>query len=155
MRRFSLILLLISSASLAWPDGLSPKPQLLLQQEGRDAKLTIVLGEKWKTYSTRPQKVGVPPSGVLASGVPPKLDWSRSSNLKDARAVFPMPEKLSTLGTSFWGYRNLLILPIKIEPKDKRRAVRLRLTLSYVICDTICVPLEEKLTLILPPNDKV
>lgn len=151
MRIFLPLLFFLSlvTAAGAWPSHLPPKPPLWLEKggaaQGAQAVIKLKLGKKWKTYANQSN----------GEGIPPQFDWSGSQNLKKAQVIFPTPEKLSTLGVPFLGYSNFLALPIKVEAKDKTRKVLLRLKLSYAICDRVCVPLEEQLTLTLSPNNKI
>jgi DsbC/DsbD-like thiol-disulfide interchange protein len=42
------------------------------------------------------------------------------------------------------GYRNKVLFPLRIEPKDANAPVVLRLALDYAICEKVCIPVQAK-----------
>ena len=108
--------------------------------------VTIRLQDDWKTYWREPWE----------SGLPPLLDWSGSSNLKSAQALWPAPERFDDPGGSYLGYQDELVLPIALQAENKDQPVRAELLLRYAVCREICIPLEERLTWVLSPaGDRV
>lgn len=144
--KLNLALLLIASIVIYKPAQAAkkfpPLPNLSFTQAAKNqVELKINLGNSWKTYGKNPG----------ATGIAPKFDWSKSVNLKNAVVDFPTPKRHKVFGGTLLGYRNKLILPIFITAKDKDKPVQLNLKLFYAVCDRVCVPLEEQLTLTLSP----
>lgn len=101
------------------------------------AGIEFALEPGWKTYWRHPGE----------AGVPPQLDWAGSTNLANARVLYPAPGRMQDAG--FWslGYKTSVVLPVEITPKDPGQPVGLALTLEYGVCKDICVPVEAKLAL--------
>jgi len=87
----------------------------------------------WKTYWRTPGD----------SGVPPRFDFSKSDNVEAVTVLWPAPQSFpdGAGGTSF-GYKNQVVLPLRIVPKSPDKPVTLRMTISYAVCDKLCVPVE-------------
>lgn len=109
------------------------------------AALEIALPAEWHTYWRVPG----------TSGIPPRLDWSGSSNLRDASIVWPHPEVFESFGVRTIGYRGGVVLPVLLTPGDPEAVIDLDLTLSFGICKDICVPAEAAFTATLMPADAV
>lgn len=107
------------------------------------AGLEIRLQPGWKTYWRYPGD----------SGVPPSFNIGGSENIKSITVLWPAPERFSDgIGYSI-GYRNGVLLPLRILPRDERKPVILRLKLDYGVCDTLCVPAKANLELQLSDGD--
>ena len=108
----------------------------------RIAGLHMALAPGWKTYWRNPG----------AAGIPPRFDWSESRNVKGVRVVFPRPMVFESFGMRTIGYENQMVLPLAITTEDANRPIRLRLSLSYGVCEEICVPAQEDLALDIIPG---
>src|SRR3984885_9993511 len=112
---------------------------------GSDAKgvragVEIKLDPGWKTYWRDPGD----------SGVPPKLDFSGSDNVKSVTVLWPAPERFPDgAGGNSIGYLDHVILPLRITPQDAAKQSSLQLKLGYDICGNMCVPVESELALAL------
>jgi DsbC/DsbD-like thiol-disulfide interchange protein len=106
----------------------------------RLAGLQIDLTPGWKTYWRVPGE----------SGVPPVFDWSASANLKQAQVLFPAPVRLHDEGGEAIGYEDEVIFPVEVAASDPARPVALKLTLSFAVCQAICIPAEATLSATLP-----
>jgi len=106
------------------------------------AGIQIEIAEGWKTYWRHPG----------TSGVAPRLDWSGSDNLADAVLLFPAPRRFSDRDGDVIGYAKSVMLPVNIVAKDAGRAVELTLALEYGVCKDVCIPVQSKLSLVLPPD---
>ncbi len=120
----------------AW-DGDSRSAMRLLAGTSRDkselrAGVEIRLAPGWKTYWRYPGD----------AGVPPQFDFSASDNVQAAQVEWPAPIRFSDGEGNTIGYKDDVILPLRIVPKDPARAVLLRLKLSYAICEKLCVPVD-------------
>ena len=98
------------------------------------AGVEIRLAPGWKTYWRYPGD----------SGVPPHFDFAKSENVKSVQLSWPAPERFAEADGIIIGYRNNVLFPLSIEPKDAARPVVLRVTLDYAICEKVCIPVQAK-----------
>jgi DsbC/DsbD-like thiol-disulfide interchange protein len=98
------------------------------------AGVEIRLAPGWKTYWRYPGD----------SGVPPQFDFSKSENVKSVQVSWPAPERMVEADDIIIGYRNSVLFPLRIEPKDAGKPVVLRLALDYAICEKVCIPTQAK-----------
>jgi DsbC/DsbD-like thiol-disulfide interchange protein len=104
------------------------------------AGIEIKLDPGWKTYWRDPGD----------SGVPPKLDFSGSDNVKSVTVLWPAPERFPDgAGGNSIGYLDHVILPLRVTPQNATKQSALNLKLGYDICGNMCVPVESELTLSL------
>ncbi len=119
--------------------------QINSQTVGSDARVLragveIKLDPGWKTYWRDPGD----------SGVPPKLDFSGSDNIKSVTVLWPAPERFPDgAGGNSIGYLDHVILPLRITPQNAAKQSSLQLKLGYDICSNMCVPVESELSLAL------
>lgn len=104
------------------------------------AALHITLAPGWKTYWRAPGE----------SGIPPRLDFSGSVNLAEARAHWPVPSVIEGAGLRTIGYTGELLLPIEAVPLRAGAPVELVADIEIGICDDICVPVSLRLSADLP-----
>jgi len=96
------------------------------------AGVEIKLQPGWKTYWRYPGD----------SGVPPRFDFSGSTNVKSARVLYPAPHLFTDDGEKTLGYKNAVIFPIQVTPAEPDKPVTLRLKLDYAVCEKLCIPAE-------------
>ncbi|MFN3745884.1 MAG: protein-disulfide reductase DsbD domain-containing protein [Hyphomicrobiaceae bacterium] len=106
--------------------------------------IEIEIAEGWKTYWRNPG----------SSGVPPLFDWSSSSNLASVEVRYPAPSRYSDRDGEVIGYKGHLVLPVVARPQDPGREVTLSLGLEYGVCKDICIPVQTRLELVLPPGSE-
>jgi len=95
--------------------------------------VAIQLDAGWKTYWRT--------SGD--SGVPPRFDFSKSDNVEAVTVLWPAPTKFDDGAGGFsLGYRNQVVLPLRIVPKSTDKPVTLRADISYAVCEKLCIPVE-------------
>jgi DsbC/DsbD-like thiol-disulfide interchange protein len=105
------------------------------------AGLQIRLARGWHTYWRYPGD----------AGVPPRVDWSASTNVADVQVRWPAPERIPLEGgLGSIGYHGDIILPLQVRAKDPARAVSLRVKLDFGVCEKICIPAEAKAALEIP-----
>ncbi len=97
---------------------------------GPNAALEIELTPGWKTYWRSPGD----------AGVPPVLDFSGSSNLKNVSIGFPPPERENDGYTVSNIYSGRVVLPLTVEATDPAKAVDLAMKFDLGVCEEICVP---------------
>jgi DsbC/DsbD-like thiol-disulfide interchange protein len=88
------------------------------------------------------------------AGVPPVFTFEGSANASDIAVSYPAPIRIDEDGTEAFGYRDRVIFPIRVTPKDARRPVLLVLNVSYAVCSRICLPAkaEARLTFLPAPE---
>jgi DsbC/DsbD-like thiol-disulfide interchange protein len=107
------------------------------------AFIELALDKGWKTYWRNPGTAG---------GIPPAFDWSKSTNVATAEVLFPVPRIMSDKAGDVIGYREFVVFPVRIVPKDPKAGIVLDVTASYGICEKLCVPVEANLVLSIPPG---
>ena len=134
-------LMLVGSAQASGELSFSHAQARLFQAKTSDgvwnAGLAIKLGDGWKTYWRVPGE----------SGVPPQFDWSGSTNLKVVTIGWPAPRRYSDAAGETIGYKDEVVFPLRIEPRDGALPVELELSLFYAVCKDVCIPAEAKLAL--------
>jgi len=87
----------------------------------------------WKTYWRNPGD----------SGVPPRFDFSKSDNVEAVTVLWPAPMKFDDgAGGQSLGYKQQVVLPLRIVAKSADKPVILRAAINYAVCDKLCVPVE-------------
>lgn len=95
--------------------------------------VAIQLQPGWKTYWRTPGD----------SGVPPRFDFSKSDNVEAVTVLWPAPKKFDDgAGGTALGYKQQVVLPLRIVAKNADKPVTLRASVSYAVCDKLCVPVE-------------
>src|SRR5579863_6953040 len=95
--------------------------------------IAVQLDPGWKTYWRT--------SGD--SGVPPRFDFSKSDNVEAVTVLWPAPTKFDDgAGGISLGYRNQVVLPLRIVPKSTDKPVTLRAEINYAVCEKLCIPVE-------------
>jgi len=102
----------------------------LTQRGTQRAALRIVLAEGWKTYWRAPGD----------AGIPPRFDWSGSSNVTDVSLSWPTPKVFDLSGFRSFGYEDELVLPIEITTKRPGKPVWLQGIIEFGVCQDVCVP---------------
>src|SRR3954465_4883665 len=87
----------------------------------------------WKTYWRNPGD----------SGVPPRFDFSKSENIEAVTVLWPAPKKFDDgAGGHSLGYRDQIVLPLRIVAKHTDKPVTLRADIDYAVCEKICIPVQ-------------
>jgi len=97
--------------------------------------IAIQLQPGWKTYWRTPGD----------SGVPPRFDFSKSDNVEAVTVLWPAPMKFDDgAGGISLGYKQKVVLPLRIVAKNADKPVTLRADINYAVCDKLCVPVDAK-----------
>lgn len=104
------------------------------------AALRIKLADGWKTYWRAPGDTGLPPS----------LNLRASRNIEHVRFHWPVPDVFMDNGVRTIGYKDELILPITITPKQNGAQIDLTGELQIGVCLDICMPMRADLSVALP-----
>jgi DsbC/DsbD-like thiol-disulfide interchange protein len=87
----------------------------------------------WKTYWRTPGD----------SGVPPRFDFSKSDNVEAVTVLWPAPTKFDDgAGGHSLGYKQQVVLPLRIVAKSTDKPVTLRAEIHYAVCEKLCIPVE-------------
>jgi len=132
-----------------WYQGFNNKARLLAGHAWRNgetglyAGVDVAMPEGWKTYWRTPGDAG---------GVPPDFDWQGSDNLASATVLYPAPHRLHDKAGDVVGYKDGVLFPVLVKPKDASKPVTLHGKVSYGVCKDICIPAETDLQVVIPPD---
>ena len=104
------------------------------------AAINIKLEDGWKTYWRVP--------GI--GGIAPILNWDKSKNIKNISQIWPTPNIYYEYGLQTIGYKDELLLPLQIQPIDKKQPIHLSITIDFGICSDVCVPIQTSVEERLP-----
>ena len=102
--------------------------------------LQFELKKDWKVYWRSAGDAGYPPS----------IDWTGSSNLKNAVMHWPAPERFSILGFETLGYKKEIVFPLIINLENLNDDLSIKANVDYLACAELCIPYEAKLELFIP-----
>lgn len=105
------------------------------------AGVEIELDPGWKTYWRNPGDAG---------GVPPRLDFSKSSNVGETKVLYPAPKRLTDKSGETIGYKGFVVFPVKINPADRSKPVDVKVDFEFGVCADICIPAQAELSLTIP-----
>ena len=95
--------------------------------------IAIQLQPGWKTYWRTPGD----------SGVPPRFDFSKSENVEAVTVMWPAPMKFDDgAGGVSLGYKQQVVMPLRIVAKNADKPLTLRAEISYAVCEKLCIPVE-------------
>jgi DsbC/DsbD-like thiol-disulfide interchange protein len=132
-----------------WVQGMNNQVRLIAGLAPREGKTAIYAGVDvampggWKTYWRTPGDAG---------GVPPNFDWAGSENLASATVLYPAPHRIHDKAGDVVGYKDAVLFPVLLTPKDASKPVTLHGKVEYGICKDICIPAEAELQLRIPPD---
>ncbi|RWM75456.1 MULTISPECIES: protein-disulfide reductase DsbD domain-containing protein [Mesorhizobium] len=99
--------------------------------------LDIALKPGWKTYWRDPGD----------AGVPPQIDISASTNIANATFSFPPPQRHDDGYGKWAGYDHPVSLPVTFTLSAPNEPAVIDADIFLGICETICIPLQTKLTI--------
>ena len=109
------------------------------------AAINIKLEDGWKTYWRVP--------GI--GGIAPILNWDKSKNIKNISQIWPTPNIYNEYGLQTIGYKDELLLPLQIQPIDKKQPIHLSITIDFGICSDVCVPIQTSVEERLPERTSI
>ncbi|MCH9808137.1 MAG: hypothetical protein K0U74_10415 [Alphaproteobacteria bacterium] len=132
-----------------WVKGHASRVRLVAGRSngaGADASMIVAgveieLDPGWKTYWRNPGDAG---------GVPPQLDFSKSSNVAGAQVFYPAPKRLTDKSGDTIGYKNHVVFPVLIKPVRPSEPLNLELDFSFGVCADICIPAQAEFSLAVP-----
>ena len=124
----------VTAKLISAQDGISQGASTL------SAGLDLELGEGWKTYWRSPGEVGLPP----------RMDWSGSSNVANVEVLWPAPVRFTAFGIENFGYDGEVVIPLQIQLERPGEPATLSVEVTLLICSKVCVPQNFNLSLFLP-----
>ncbi|KUF09745.1 protein-disulfide reductase DsbD domain-containing protein [Pseudoponticoccus marisrubri] len=106
------------------------------------AALHMVLAPGWKTYWRSPGE----------AGIPPVFDWSGARNTGAVRVQWPAPDVFWQSGMRSVGYRDEVVLPLRVSLKNSSRDARLAGVVDIGICHDVCMPHRLQVEAVLPAD---
>jgi thiol:disulfide interchange protein/DsbC/DsbD-like thiol-disulfide interchange protein len=156
-----LVLALAASLSAAGAQGLSQglrtPPDLV--RSSLVAESTSVGGAQPFTLAVRMQ---VKPGWHVYwrnpgdSGLPPEVTWTLPAGFNAGAIRWPAPDRIPIATLMNYGYEGEVVLLVPVTPPpslDPADPVRIRAKLTYLVCETECVPGSADLALTLPVGE--
>ena len=103
------------------------------------AAIQISLAPGWKTYWRQPGD----------TGIPPKFDFTGSSNLDVLEVLYPTPNIIWQDGSRSIGYEAEVVFPIIVHGRNKKK-VKLVGNMEIAVCQEICIPVSLSVSAKLP-----
>ena len=94
------------------------------------AALHLTLAPGWKTYWRAPGD----------AGIAPRFGWKGSRNIGEISLVWPAPHVFEQNGLRSIGYKNQLVIPLKISPDAASKQIRIKGEIELGVCKYICIP---------------
>jgi DsbC/DsbD-like thiol-disulfide interchange protein len=137
----SAIIMPAAASSSAWYSSEGGKVRLVTSGKADAAgrihgALDIALKPGWKTYWRDPGD----------AGVPPQIDVSASTNIVDATLSFPAPQRHDDGYGKWAGYSHPVSLPVTFTQTAPDQLAVINADVFLGICETICIPLQTRLT---------
>ncbi|MCJ2071869.1 thioredoxin family protein [Methylobacterium sp. J-030] len=148
------ILLLAASLSAALAQGLRTPPDLV--RSSLVAEPAAVAGAQPFTLAVRMQ---VKPGWHVYwrnpgdSGLPPEVTWTLPAGFNAGAIRWPSPERIPIATLMNYGYEGEVTLLVPVTPPpslDPASPVQIQAKLTYLVCETECVPGSADLALTLP-----
>ena len=98
--------------------------------------LQIDLKPGWKTYWRDPG----------ASGVPPSVDISGSTNVESAVVSYPAPMRFDDESGPWNGYKHSVALPVSFRLAEPGAPAAITAEVFVGVCETVCVPVQATLS---------
>ena len=111
------------------------------------AAVQLTLSPGWRTYWRQPGD----------TGIPPKFDFTQSSDLDLLEVLYPKPDITWQDQTRTIGYQGRVVFPIIVQPNTSAD-VTLHGQIEVGVCKEICIPVSLELSAHLPargPTDPV
>lgn len=109
------------------------------------AGVAVTLDKDWKTYWRTAGE----------AGLAPVFDWHGSTNIKEAKILYPAPTRFIEQDTDNFGYADTVTFPVEITPEHIGQAISLRLKFDLLVCNQLCVPETHRLSLDIPAGKAV
>jgi DsbC/DsbD-like thiol-disulfide interchange protein len=116
------------------------RPGWRLADGSHMAALHLRLAPGWKTYWRSPGE----------AGIPPEFQWQEARNAGAITPQWPAPVVFWQSGMRSVGYKDELVLPLRVTLKDAGRDARLEGVVDLGICKDVCMPHRVRISAQLP-----
>ena len=110
---------------------------ILKKDEGFIFGIKLDLNNGWKTYWKNPGD----------SGSQPRLIGYDKDKIKKIEILFPTPRRFMESGIETIGYEGNIVFPVHVQLQKGVSTLNEKLIFSYLICEKICIPIEEEIVL--------
>ena len=122
-----------------WVEDINSAVRLIAGANKSDAEslragIELKMQPGWHTYWRYPGD----------SGVPPRFDFSGSDNVANVKVLYPAPHAFTDEAGTTIGYKNNVIFPLRVFPRQYDKPVTLRAKIDYAVCEKLCVPVEAR-----------
>ena len=122
-----------------WVEDINSAVRLIAGANKSDAEslragIELKMQPGWHTYWRYPGD----------SGVPPRFDFSGSDNVASVKVLYPAPHAFTDEAGTTIGYKNNVIFPLRVFPRQNDKPVTLRAKIDYAVCEKLCVPAEAR-----------
>ncbi len=138
----------LGAASTAWQSNEHGRVRLLSEYKVAPKSGEILLGlhfqpkPGWYVYWKDPGE----------AGIPPRVNWTHTHGLSNLEILFPQPTKFLLPGNiTEYGYEGESVYPIRAVIKGG--AIQITARLSYLTCNTSCVPYTYTFSLDVPQGN--
>ena len=107
------------------------------RDEGFIFGIKLDLNSGWKTYWKNPGD----------SGSQPRLMGYNKDKIKKINILFPTPSRFMESGIETIGYQGNIVFPVYVQLEKGVSILNEKLIFSYLICEKICIPIEEEIRL--------
>lgn len=118
-----------------------------IKEEHVFAGLLISIPHNWHIYAPSPHDED-------AAGFEPQITWEDSTNLQTVKVLWPPAQKTDIHGQLSYVYEGETLIPLQITPHQLNDPVTLKVKVSLLACASLCIPIEETLSLSLQPDAK-
>lgn len=84
------------------------------------------------------------------AGLAPALNWDGSTNVAATDMKWPAPARFEMFGMQSFGYKDTVLFPVIVTPREVGKPVALTLKADIMVCKDICVPQDFTLALSVP-----
>ena len=103
----------------------------------------INLKNGWKTYWKNPGDAGAPIT----------LEFKNNEDISEFKIFYPTPKRFIDEGIETIGYEKKVIFPVRIKSNSINN-ITTKVTINYLICKNICIPLKEEKIINIPKNSE-
>ncbi len=159
MRKIFFLSLLLCFLSISYDAGAQGDYVVKNQQ----SEISLLIGEYNASYAQIGLLVKMEPKWHIYwrnpgdTGFPLTLNLGNSKNINGIEFSWPAPELLREEGApgsylESYIYKDQVLFPIKITPKEKGQVIEISANISYAICAEICIPAQTNIKAIVNPG---
>ncbi len=120
---------------------------LIAKYEDSQALLGVefTLEPGWKIYNDQESEVGFPTTVTLEN----------SQNIAEYKLFYPPATQFTEIGGFIsYGYKDKIILPLKITAQDPAADLSAKMVINYALCKEVCIPVKKELIISIAAGSK-